>query len=80
MVKELQIKLTPNSSSNRIVVDDESSANVMSLKIYVTAVPEDGKANAAMLKLLADHFHLPKSSFKLVRGQKNRNKVVHIIQ
>ncbi len=33
------------------------------LKAQVTAPPEDGKANQAVIALLADAWHLPKSSF-----------------
>jgi len=73
--KELHIKLTPKASANRIVVIDD-----ITLKIYVTAVPENGKANEVMIALLANHFNLPKSAFMLTRGQKSRQKVVVITQ
>lgn len=75
MKKELHIKLTPKASANRIVVIDD-----ITLKIYVTAVPENGKANEVMIALLANHFNLPKSAFMLTRGQKSRQKVVVITQ
>lgn len=75
MKKELYIKLTPKASANRVVVLDDQT-----LKIYVTVVPEEGKANEAMISLLANHFNLPKSAFMLIRGQKSRQKVVVITQ
>jgi uncharacterized protein YggU (UPF0235/DUF167 family) len=34
------------------------------LRVAVTAAPEDGKANAAVVKLLAKAWHLPKSAFR----------------
>jgi uncharacterized protein YggU (UPF0235/DUF167 family) len=73
---ELHIKLTPKSSSNRIIINDPIKPDTQSLNIYVTAVPKDDKANEAMINLLAKHYHLPKSAFTLIRGHKSRNKVV----
>lgn len=69
----LQIKLTPKAAANRIVVAEDGS-----LKVYVTVPPEDGKANAALIALLAKHFKVPKSAFTLIQGQTSRNKVVHV--
>ena len=77
MQEELHIKLTPRSSFARVIEEGEEGT-IQFLKVYVTAVPEDGKANDAMIKLLADYFKMPKSVFKLLRGHKSRNKVVQI--
>lgn len=48
------------------------------LKIAVTAVPEAGKANAAMIKLLAKEWHLPKSALGIAAGATDRRKVLMI--
>jgi uncharacterized protein (TIGR00251 family) len=48
------------------------------LKAAVTAPPEDGKANAAVIALLAEQWRLPKSSFDVIRGQTARAKTVHV--
>ncbi|WP_322095984.1 DUF167 domain-containing protein [Pelagibius litoralis] len=48
------------------------------LKVRVSAPPENGKANAAMIKLLARTWRLPKSSLSLVAGQTNRRKTLLI--
>lgn len=44
----------------------------------VTAPPESGKANAALLKLLAKAWKLPKTSLSVISGATARRKVVHI--
>jgi uncharacterized protein (TIGR00251 family) len=44
----------------------------------VTAVAEKGKANQALLELVADTFGVPKSAIAIVRGQTSRNKVIAI--
>jgi len=48
------------------------------LRVYVTVVPEDGKANAAVLKLLAKALGVPKSRLEIVRGHTARDKVVRV--
>jgi uncharacterized protein len=49
-----------------------------SLKAAVTAPPEDGKANAAVIALLAEQWRLPKSSFDVIKGQTARAKTVRV--
>ncbi len=49
------------------------------LRVYVTQPPEDGRANDAVIKLLAEHFKIPKSKINILKGEKNKNKVVEII-
>jgi uncharacterized protein YggU (UPF0235/DUF167 family) len=48
------------------------------LKAQVTAVPEDGKANAALLKLLSKAWKIPKSDMDIVLGATDRRKVILI--
>ena len=48
------------------------------LKIAVNAPPVDGKANKAVIELLAEKFRLPKSAFSIVAGTTERNKTIFI--
>jgi len=48
------------------------------LKAAVTAPAEDGKANTAVVALLAAEWHLPKSAFDVIRGAAARDKVFSI--
>ncbi|WP_421995236.1 DUF167 domain-containing protein [Reyranella sp.] len=48
------------------------------LKAAVTEAPEDGKANQAVLALLAGAWRIPKSAMEVVRGATGREKVVGI--
>jgi uncharacterized protein len=48
------------------------------LKAAVTAPAEDGKANRAVIELLAAEWRLPKSSFEVMRGAAARDKTVSI--
>ena len=46
------------------------------LKVAVTAPPEDGRANAAILEVLREFFGLKRSQVELLSGTRHRNKVV----
>lgn len=72
------VRLTPKSSANAVRGVAHDSDGATHLKVTVTAVPEDGKANAALLKLLAKTWKLPKTSLTIASGTTARRKVVHI--
>jgi len=74
----IDLNVTPKASANKIgdVVQDSQGHAV--LKVYVTAVPDNGKANAAVIKLLAKVWRLPKTSLAIVKGATHRRKVIEI--
>ena len=72
------VRLTPKATADRIDGVTEDAAGRAALKARVTAAPESGKANAALIALLAKGWKLPKSSLSIAGGAKDRNKVVHV--
>lgn len=74
----LAIRLTPKASANRIQGLAAEAGGGVVLKASVTAAPEKGKANAALIKLLAKAWALPKTSLTVISGATDRNKVLHI--
>jgi uncharacterized protein YggU (UPF0235/DUF167 family) len=50
----------------------------VALKVAVTAAPEAGKANDALLRFLARLWRVPKRDVTLVLGHADRRKVVHV--
>lgn len=74
----VSVRLTPKASVNRIQGLIADAGGGMALKASVTAVPEKGKANAALIKLLAKAWSLPKTSLTVISGVTDRNKVLHI--
>jgi uncharacterized protein len=78
--KTLTIRLTPKASRNKVGEERKLANGEVVLAVYVTAVPEHGKANEAMLGLLAEYFGLPPSKFSLVRGHTSRIKTVLIAE
>lgn len=50
-----------------------------SLLVHVNSAPIDGKANAAVLKLLSKYLKIPKSRLSIVRGLKSKNKIIEVL-
>jgi uncharacterized protein (TIGR00251 family) len=74
----LSIRLTPGAKKDAIGGVMEIADNRKAVKASVTAPPEDGRANKALVALLAKELKLPKSSVSLLSGDTNRQKVLLI--
>ena len=66
-------RVQPRSSKDRV---GEYVGGV--LRVRVTPPPADGKANAALTKLLAEFLEVPRGEIKIVRGTTSRNKLVEV--
>ncbi|GAB4542993.1 MAG: DUF167 domain-containing protein [Parvularculaceae bacterium] len=62
----------------RLDLGDEAGGCWPELRVRVTAAPEKGKANSAIVKLVAKAFGVPKSAVRLVGGEKSRIKTIEI--
>lgn len=71
------VRVTPKASSNRITVEDQHDGSSL-VRVYITTVPEDGKANKAVIKLLAKEMGVAKSALTIIKGAKDRNKLVQV--
>lgn len=69
----LKVKVSPGASRDRIVgwLDD-------ALKLQVRAQPEKGKANAAVISLLADQLQISAKRMSVVSGAASRTKMIEI--
>lgn len=72
----LHIKVTPNSSHQKISGKFIDEKNQEWLKVNLRAVPEDGKANEELIKFLSKTFKISKSEIEILRGETSRMKVV----
>ena len=70
--------MSPRASRNRIEGVVEDAAGSRALKVAVAAPPEGGKANQAVIALLAKAWRLPRSSLSIAAGAASRRKVLHI--
>jgi hypothetical protein len=73
----LRVRLTPRASRDGID-GIKPGADGDYLQARVRAVPEDGKANVALIELLAKSFGLAKSGITISAGAASRLKTVHI--
>jgi uncharacterized protein (TIGR00251 family) len=70
--------LTPRGRADRIEGIAVSAEGRPVLKVSVTAPPAEGRANQALIALLAKEWSVPKRNIALVGGQKSRDKTVRI--
>jgi uncharacterized protein YggU (UPF0235/DUF167 family) len=70
------VRLTPRGGADRIEGWQRSSDDSWHLKARVSAPPEDGKANASLLALLAAELHIAKSRLTIASGTTARLKTV----
>ena len=68
---KIEVTVKPGTSQEKIVEVEEGVYTV-----YLRAKAHDGEANAALIKLLAKHFGVAKTSMRIVRGQSSRVKVI----
>ena len=69
----IKVRVQPKASRNQI-----GGFAGDTLLLRVTAPPEDGKANQAMIGLLATGLNVAKSSVQIVRGHGSRDKFVSV--
>ncbi len=69
----LKVRATTKASKNAIT----GIHNGM-LCISVTSVPENGKANEAIIKILSKELKCAKTKISVTSGDKNRNKILKI--
>lgn len=75
---DIFIKVTPKSSNNKIGGLIEGSDSKIFLKVFVTTVPEQGKANEAVIHLLAKALKLSKSQITIVSGHTAHLKTLRL--
>jgi uncharacterized protein len=72
------IRLSPRAKAGRLLAVAGNSEGRHAIKASVTASPEGGRANEALLRLLAQAWRLPGRDLSIVAGAAGRNKIVRI--
>lgn len=65
-----EIKVIPKSSENKIYLENDK------IKVKIREVPEDGKANKAVIDLFSKTFKIPKKNVEIVSGLKSSKKIL----
>ncbi|MDO8509993.1 MAG: DUF167 domain-containing protein [bacterium] len=71
---KIKIRVLPRSSKNEVIGEMADGT----LKIKLTSPPVDGKANEALIELLAEHYNISKNKIKIVSGLTSKNKIIEI--
>lgn len=69
---KIRVKVTPNSKTGEVVGEGGE------FLVRVKEPAKEGKANRAVVKLLADHFKVSQGSVVILSGFKSRNKLIEI--
>ena len=72
------LKVTPKAARAGVTGIEADAAGRAVLKVRVTEAPEGSKANAAVIKLLAKAWKLPKGALSVTAGTKDRRKTLLI--
>jgi len=69
---EIQVKVKPNSKTEEVIKEGDI------FLVKVKKPPKEGRANQAVIKLLAKHFGLSQNRVRIISGFKSKNKVIEI--
>lgn len=68
-----EVRVQPRAKRNAVTKAADGS-----LKVYVTAPPEDGRANEAVVETIAEWLGVKRRQVEIIRGATSRNKVVRV--
>ena len=74
----LRVRLTPRASRDGIGAFETLADGNEVLTVHVRALPADGKANAALVRLVAESLGVARSKVDVVSGQTSRVKILHV--
>jgi len=71
-MRTIKVSVIPNAKRSEVLLGNDA------LKVRLKAKPEDGKANAELIRVLSAHFGVGKNCVKILKGLKSRDKTVLI--
>ena len=74
----VRVRASPRAGAARVAGIAAEADGGAALKVAVTAAPEGGKANAALLRVLAKEWGLPKSTMSITGGTASRRKTLFV--
>jgi hypothetical protein len=69
----ITLHVRTHAKADRVERIDDST-----FRVFVTAAPADGKANTAIIRLLAKHFKIAQSDIRIKRGARSKIKIIEI--
>ena len=71
---KIQVKAKPNSKSEEVSREGDS------FLVKVKEQTKEGKANQAVIKLLAEYFGVPQSHVRILGGFRSKSKIIEVIK
>ena len=71
-MKVMNVRVIPNAKKNDVSEEKDQ------LKVRLKAKAVGGKANKALIEVLAEFFNVKKSDVKITRGERSREKVIEV--
>lgn len=72
---KIEVMVKPGSRKGPLIVEQDGG-----LVVYLREKPHDGEANAALVRMLAEHYGVARGCVAIVGGGKSRKKVVEILK
>lgn len=66
----VNLRISPNAKKNEIIKDGDI------IKVKITALPIDGKANRALVEFFSKNFKIPKTSIEILKGETSKEKTI----
>ena len=66
----ISVRVIPRAKINRVEIQPDGI-----VRVHTTTAPTDGTATADVIKMLAEHYGVPQTSIKLIRGATSRDKI-----
>jgi len=70
---KVSVRVQPRAPKEEVVENTGGS-----LRVYLRQAPADGKANKALIEILAQHYGMKKTEVRILTGERTKNKIVEI--
>jgi uncharacterized protein (TIGR00251 family) len=78
MATKISIKVITHAKKSEVVADDIDLFGARILRVKISQPPEDGKANKALIELIAEYLKVKRGSITIIAGEKSTHKIIEI--
>lgn len=71
----MKITITVKANAKQAKVEELAAGE---FRVHVKEPPREGRANEAVIKAIAEHFHVPKNRVAILAGQGSKRKIVGV--
>ena len=68
----IEVRVITNAKKKELKFEGDS------LKVKITALPKEGRANTALIEYIADFFGVKRSEVKIIKGEKEKRKLISL--